>query len=91
MGDVGETFALYHAWKKAQRKDRAKVNLEALQASGLPFFQQSDGVWRCNASWGVVMYYPSSNTWQHKSGVHRGPVTAFINWFKRKEAHNAAQ
>lgn len=84
MGDMADTFRAMKAHKAEQREARAVVNIDALHKLGIPAVEQSKNVFRLKTAEGTVMYYVSSNTWQHKGKVMRGDVTAFHGWLKNK-------
>ena len=84
MGEMAETFNAMKAHKKEQREARAMVNAETLRELGIPAVEQSKHVYRVNTPHGAVMYYTSSNTWQHKGKVGRGDVHAFKFWLTKR-------
>lgn len=84
MGDMAEVFNGLKQYKKEQREARGQRNSALLADAGIPAREQSKGVWRVNTEQGTVMYYVSSNTWQHKGNVARGSVNDFKNWLSKR-------
>lgn len=80
MSDMGEMFNAMKAYKKIKRDERAVMNEELLLKMGIPAVKQSKNVFRLTTPEGVVMYYPSSDTWQHKGKVGHGDVKSFKAW-----------
>lgn len=85
MGDMAEVFNDMAAATKERREKRAKLNIEELKKRGIPAFEQSANVFRINTPAGAVMYYPSSNMWQHKGKIGRGDINRFQAWFAAKD------
>lgn len=83
MGEMAQVFNDMKAATKERREKRAVVNIAALTALGVAAREQSKNVFRVDTDWGAVMYYPSSNTWQHKGKTHRGDVQAFTTWVNK--------
>lgn len=86
MGDMAEVFNDLRKAKQEQRAKRAEVNVEALQVLGVDAKEQSKNVFRIDAEYGTVMYYPSSSCWQHRGKIMRGDVQAFKQWLAKQEA-----
>jgi uncharacterized membrane protein (DUF106 family) len=84
MGDMAEVFNDLKAYKKEQREARAAVNTEALAKLGMAAREQSKNVFRIDTEQGAVMYYVSSNTWQHKGKVARGTAQDLKNWLRKR-------
>lgn len=84
MGDMGAVFRDMKAAKKVQREKRASVNIEALNNLGFRYRVQGPNVFRFETGLhnGPVMYYPSSNCWQHAGKTHRGSIEHFGGWFR---------
>lgn len=80
MGDMAQVFNDMKAATKERREKRAVVNIEALTKLGIPAREQGKNVFRVDTEWGAVMYYPSSNCWQHKGKTHRGDVNKLHAW-----------
>lgn len=84
MGDMGDAFRDMKAAKDKRKDARALVNVDSLRVLGVPAREQSKNVFRVDTEWGAVMYYPSSNSWQHKGKTHRGTVNQFAAWLIEK-------
>lgn len=84
MGDMAAVFNDLKEYKREQREERASANMEQLVALGIPAQEQSKNVFRLNTEYGTVMYYVSSNTWQHKGKIARGTVHDFKNWLVKR-------
>lgn len=80
MGDMAEEMNALKQYHKEQREAKAAVNIDKLQAMGIPAREQSKNVFRIDTEHGAVMYYPPSNKWQHRGRVHRGDVQSFKGW-----------
>lgn len=85
MGDMAETFRDFKEHKRRERTVRADRNTERMRALGIPAFEQSKNVYRIEQGRRVVMYYPSSNCWQHMGKTHRGDLQAFAGWLKNND------
>ena len=85
MGDMAEVFKEYGEYKKEQRDTRAAINAKKLTALGIDAKMQSKNVYRIEfAEREVVMYYLSSNSWQHRGKVYRGTPEQLKSWLKRR-------
>ena len=84
MGDTAAVFNDLKEHKCEQREARAAVNAQALAKLGIPAREQSKNVFRIDTEYGVVMYYVSSNTWQHKGKVARGTAQDLKNWLNKR-------
>lgn len=84
MGDMAAVFNDLKEYKREQREERASANMEQLVALGIPAQEQTKNVFRLNTEYGTVMYYVSSNTWQHKGKIARGTVQDFKNWLTKR-------
>ena len=87
MGDMAEVFKEYREYKKEQRDTRADINAKKLLALGIGAKLQSKNVYRIEfAEREVVMYYLSSNSWQHRGKVYRGTPEQLKTWLEAKAA-----
>ena len=87
MGDTAEVFKEYREYKKEQRDTRAAINAKKLTALGIDAKMQSKNVYRIEfAEREVVMYYLSSNSWQHRGKVYRGTPEQLKSWLKMRGA-----
>ena len=87
MGDMADVFNDMKRLKKEQRDTRAAINSKKLTALGIDAKMQSKNVYRIEfAEREVVMYYPSSNSWQHRGKVHRGTPAQLKTWLEAKAA-----
>jgi len=89
MGDMGDAFRDHREHMKERREKRTVANAEALAKLGILAREQSKNVFRVDTERGAVMYYPGSNTWQHKGKTYHGNVNDFAGWvtnFQRKLA-----
>lgn len=85
MGDMAEVFKEYGEYKKEQRDTRAAINAKKLTALGIDAKLQSKNVYRIEfAAREVVMYYLSSNSWQHRGKVYRDTPEQLKSWLKRR-------
>ena len=85
MGDMAEVFKEYGEYKKEQRDTRAAINAKKLTALGIDAKMKSKNVYRIEfAKREVVMYYLSSNSWQHRGRVYRGTPEQLKSWLKRR-------
>ena len=85
MGDMAEVFNEMKQYKKEQRDTRADINEKKLMALGIDAKMQSKNVYRIEfAEREVVMYYLSSNSWQHRGKVYRGTPEQLKNWLKMR-------
>ena len=85
MGDMAEAFKEYREYKKEQRDTRAAINAKKLTALGIDAKMQSKNVYRIEfAEREVVMYYLSSNSWQHRGKVYRGTPEQLKSWLKMR-------
>jgi hypothetical protein len=82
--NMGDDFRAYKEHKREQRAKRKDANLEKLVQLKIPAVQQSSGTYRIETPVGVVMYYPSTNKWQHKTRVYYGDITAMHGWLKKQ-------
>lgn len=80
MGDMVETMQALKQYHKVQRDNRAEVNIARIQELNIPAVEQSKNVFRVDGEYGVVMYYPTSNKWQHKGRNYKGGVLEFKAW-----------
>lgn len=85
MGDMAETMNALKEHNKERRQARAEVNIDRMTELGIPATEQSKNGFRINTTKGAVMYYPSSNKWQHRGQVHRGDVLSFQGWLKNNK------
>lgn len=87
MGDMAEVFNELKQYKKEQRDARAAINEKKLMALGIDAKMQSKNVYRIEfAEREVVMYYPSSNSWQHRGKVYRGTPEQLKSWLKTRSS-----
>lgn len=87
MGDMAEVFKEYGEYKKEQRDTRAAINAKKLTALGIDAKLQSKNVYRIEfAEREVVMYYLSSNSWQHRGKVYRGTPEQLKSWLKTRSS-----
>lgn len=87
MGDMAEVFNGYREHKKEQRDTRADINAKKLLALGIDAKLQSKNVYRIEfAEREVVVYYPSSNSWQHRGKVYRGTPEQLKSWLKTRSS-----
>ena len=93
MGDMAEVFRDMKAATKERREKRATVNVEALNKLGFHYRVQSANVFRFETGLfgGPVMYYPTSNCWQHKGKTHRGSLEHFGGWYRAFCKENGIQ
>lgn len=84
MGDMAAVFNDLKEYKREQREARAVVNMQALEKLGIAAREQSKNVFRIDTEYGTVMYYVSSNTWQHKGKVARGTSQDLKNWLTKR-------
>ena len=85
MGDMADVFNDMKKFKKEQRDTRAAINEKKLMALGIDAKLQSKNVYRIEfAEREVVMYYLSSNSWQHRGRVYRGTPEQLKSWLKRR-------
>lgn len=84
MGDMAEVFKEYGEYKKEQRDTRAAINAKKLTALGIDAKLQSKNVYRIKFAEREVMYYLSSNSWQHRGKVYRGTPEQLKSWLKRR-------
>jgi hypothetical protein len=66
----------------------ARANIEKLAAAKIPFIEQSRNTLRIVTENGPVMYYPSTNKWQHQGRNHLGDADTLIAWIRRKRPVN---
>ena len=87
MGDMAEVFNGYREHKKEQRDTRADINAKKLLALGIDAKLQSKNVYRIEfAEREVAVYYPSSNSWQHRGKVYRGTPEQLKSWLKTRSS-----
>lgn len=87
MSDFADDMRALKSHRREVREQRAEMNVQLLQEHGIVATQTSQNVFKIASPIGTVMYYPSSNTWQHKAKVCRGDFTSFKNWLaKQKKA-----
>ena len=84
MGDMAEAFNDMRVHKRLQREKRSEVNEETMRALGIPARLRSKGVFRIDSEQGCVMYYPSTNKWQHKAKVMQGTPEQLKGWLQNK-------
>lgn len=87
MGEMAEVFKEYREYKKEQRDTRADINTKKLLALGIGAKLQSKNVYRIElAEREVVMYYLSSNSWQHRGKVYRGTPEQLKSWLETRSS-----
>ena len=86
MGDMAEEMNALKKFHKEERQQKAEMNIFLLESLGIPAFEQSKNVFRIDhLELGTVMYYPSSNKWQHRSRIHQGNVNSFQGWLRNNK------
>jgi hypothetical protein len=80
MGDTGEVFQEHRKHVKEAREKRTETNAQKLIELGITAIEQSKNVFRITTTRGEIMYYPGSNTWQHKGKIFHGDVKSFAGW-----------
>ena len=87
MGDMADVFNDMKKFKKEQRDTRAAINEKKLMALGIDAKLQSKNVYRIEfTEREVVMYYLSSNSWQHRGKVYRGTPEQLKSWLKTRSS-----
>jgi hypothetical protein len=84
MSDEIEVLNALKAEQRNRRDHKAVINADVLKASKLPFIEQSKNVFRSDLRAGVVMYYASSDKWQHRGKVYQGTIEELITWIRNK-------
>ena len=69
--------------EKRKQKESA-INRETLAAAGIPMEEKSTNVFRLETEYGAVVYYPSSNKWQHHGRTYSGTVAQLKQWLQSK-------
>ena len=83
MGEMAEVFKGLKEYKKEQRDTRADINAKKLLVLGIDAKMQSKNVYRIEfAEREVVMYYLSTNSWQHRCRVYRGTPEQLKSWLE---------
>lgn len=76
MKDIAEA-------RKSNRSKVAERNVTELKRLSIPAVEQSKNVWRIDGPLGAVMYYPTSNKWQHHSRTKAGSVADLRSWLQK--------
>lgn len=84
MGEMAEIFNGFKQRRKQQREARGQRNAAVMQDVGIQAYEQSKNVYRIDTEDGAVMYYVSSNSWQHKGKAYRGQPTDLKNWLTKR-------
>ena len=80
---VGTMYKAMNDDTKSRKAVRLGQNIAALRATGLAFTERSENVWRMDTEWGAVMYYPATNTFQHKGKTGHGDVPSLVRWLHK--------
>lgn len=91
MSEMAEGMRELRRATLARRAERAVVNTSQLAVLGVAAEEVQLNVYRVQTTRGAVMYYPSSNKWQHKGRVMRGDVQSFAQWIKHFIKNNPEQ
>lgn len=83
MGDCAEDFKALKAYHKDKKAARQAENLKALQCSGLSYSTDSSGSIHVQTDKGKVIFYPTTNKYQHRDKVFYGDALAFIKYVYR--------
>ncbi|MDH2379208.1 hypothetical protein [Providencia rettgeri] len=82
MGDVGDDFRAYKEMVKERKAARLKNNTEQLKGIDIPYTRDLNGTIHFQTKKGKVLFYPSTNKYQHKRGVKRGGLIKAIELAK---------
>lgn len=76
MGDCGEDFKALSAYRKEKKKDRHEDNKSHMIKCGLCYQVDASGSMHFETDKGKVIFYPTTNKYQHKGSVRYGSAKA---------------
>ncbi|WP_272534583.1 hypothetical protein [Providencia sp. PROV212] len=82
MGDVGDDFRAYKEMVKERKLERLKNNTGQLKDIDIPYTRDFNGTIHFQTKKGKVLFYPSTNKYQHKRSVKRGGLIKAIELAK---------
>ncbi|MEY0588719.1 hypothetical protein AB7V80_04865 [Providencia manganoxydans] len=82
MGDVGDDFRAYKEMVKERKLERLKNNTEQLKDIDIPYTRDFNGTIHFKTKKGQVLFYPTTNKYQHKRSVKRGGLNKAVELAK---------
>nr|ELR5040959.1 hypothetical protein [Providencia stuartii]ELR5082975.1 hypothetical protein [Providencia stuartii] len=82
MGDMGDVFRAMKEHVKERKEERLRNNTEQLKYIDIPYTRDSSGTIHFQTKKGKVLFYPSTNKYQHKRSVKRGGLNKAIELAK---------
>lgn len=76
MGDCGDDFKALSEYHRQKKRDRQTENMQRMQASGLVYSTDTSGSLHIYTDKGKVIFYPTTNKFQHKGKVRYGNAAA---------------
>ena len=85
MGDMREAFDDLREFQKSEKEMRMKVNLAAINISGIDYTPNNNG-YQLNFyldELPAISFYPSTNKWVMLGRSYRGNAESFLKWLKK--------
>jgi hypothetical protein len=86
VSDTADDYRALKAHHRERRDLQAEANIKQLAKLRIKMYMQSVNVWRMDPGPGKrpVLYYPSSNKWQHKGKITHGTPQQFKQWLTER-------
>jgi len=81
-----EIFQAMRDARKEQRREWKRINMEALDASGLRYRSSNKG--ECLTFFGpngAANFYPSTDRWRFRNQTYSGGASKFIIWWAKQQ------
>ncbi|EJD6508518.1 hypothetical protein M0I01_RS13025 [Providencia rettgeri] len=82
MGDMGDVFRAMKEQVKERKAARLKNNTEQLKDIDIPYTRDFNGTIHFQTKKGKVLFYPTTNKYQHKRSIKRGGLNKAIELAK---------
>ena len=83
MGDLKDDYKAMNDDRKERHAAAYKVNLEILNASGIPFEIQASGCLFREKGKPKVDFFPHTGRWVCLGKVRKGGAERFLEWYRK--------